>query len=298
VKILLAVDFSESSEATILQVERRPWPTDSEVFVLHVIDTVMLSSGWVDLSPYVEAQTESARRLVDEAAQRLRSRRLHASSAVLTGYPAALIPAEGERWGADLVVVGSHGAGRVSRFLLGSVARSVLHNTHCSVEIVRGFSAKGEGSPMRILVATDGSKYADRAVQSIAARPWPKGSVVEILGVAELAPPGIDPWYLAGGVVDQIVDERIKTAKDDVKKANAVISGAGLNAITEVLTGYPRDSIIDHAREWGADLIVVGSHGRRGIWRLLIGSVAEAVALHATCSVEVVRERNTAQKAD
>jgi len=189
------------------------------------------------------------------------------------------------------------GNGSKSRFLLGSVAKSVLHGTRCSVEIVRGSCVKDTGAPMKILLATDGSVYSERAVSSVAQRPWPKGSIVEVLGVAALAPPGMDPWYSQGGIADRLLDDRIKAAKDDVKRAKGAISGTGLKTLTEVLTGYPKGSIIDHAAEWGADLIVVGSHGRHGIRRLLIGSVAEAVALHASCSVEVIRERTAVQTA-
>jgi nucleotide-binding universal stress UspA family protein len=290
-RVLVPVDFSESSESSIRQIERRPWPDGTEVSVLHVVDTVMLSSGWVDIAPYVDAQTESAKRLVEEIAGRLRSKRLQVSGNVLAGYPASLIPSRAEEWEADFVVLGSHGLGGFRRFLLGSVAKSVLHRTHCSVEIVRGGSVKDSGAPMKILLATDGSIYSERAVTSVAQRPWPRGSVVQILGVAELAPPGIDAWDSPGGIGDRVLDERIKAAKDDVKRAKSTINDAGLKSLTEVLTGYPKGSIVDHATEWGADLIVVGSHGRQGIRRLLIGSVAEAVALHATCSVEVIRER-------
>jgi nucleotide-binding universal stress UspA family protein len=56
-----------------------------------------------------------------------------------------------------------------------------------------------------------------------------------------------------------------------------------------MLTGNPKARIPDDAKEWGADILVVGSHGRRGLTRLLMGSVSEAIALHAGCSVEVIR---------
>jgi len=58
-----------------------------------------------------------------------------------------------------------------------------------------------------------------------------------------------------------------------------------------VLKGSQRDRIVEESKAWGADLIVVGSHGRRGLTRYLLGSVSEAVAMHAHCSVEVIRDR-------
>jgi len=74
-----------------------------------------------------------------------------------------------------------------------------------------------------------------------------------------------------------------------VYQAMQAVSSAGLKTTGEVLSGYPKAKIVDEAKKWGADLVVVGSHGRRGVERILLGSVSEAVALHADCSVEVIR---------
>lgn len=73
-----------------------------------------------------------------------------------------------------------------------------------------------------------------------------------------------------------------------------MIAALGLKIETAILPGDPREVIIDQARQWPADLIVVGSHGRRGMDHLLRGSVSEAVASSAHCTVEVIRESTTA----
>src|SRR5689334_2155836 len=78
-------------------------------------------------------------------------------------------------------------------------------------------------------------------------------------------------------------------AQDAVSSAEQVLKSAGLKVTGEVLSGKPKDAILEHAQNWPADLIVVGSHGRRGFRRLLLGSVSEAVAMNAHCSVAVVR---------
>jgi nucleotide-binding universal stress UspA family protein len=82
-------------------------------------------------------------------------------------------------------------------------------------------------------------------------------------------------------------------AQDSVDSAAAILSSAGcsLAVSTEILTGSPKRVIVEEAEKWGADLIVVGSHGYRTWERMLLGSVSHLVALHAECSVEIVRKR-------
>jgi nucleotide-binding universal stress UspA family protein len=289
-KVLVPIDFSESSESVIREVERRLWPADTQIAILHVVDTVSVASGWVDLSPYIESQAESAKGLAAEAGKRLSSRGLAVSEIVRCGHPTSVILDYADKFAADLVILGSQGLGAFGRFLLGSVAKSVLQGTHCSVEIVRMPSTREVGAGVRILLATDGSSYSLRAAESVARGPWPKGTVVEVLAVAEVVTTAPDPWYAAGQIIEKLQVERLKVAKQDAKSAEDMLTTAGLKALTKVVCGYPKAAILDEAKEWGADLIVVGSHGRRGLKRLLLGSVAEAVALHSHCSVEVIRD--------
>ena len=75
----------------------------------------------------------------------------------------------------------------------------------------------------------------------------------------------------------------------NVDSAEQVLTSAGLKATTVVLSGNPKEVILEEAKKWNADLIVVGSHGRRGFKRFLLGSVSEAIAINAHCSVVVVR---------
>ena len=77
-----------------------------------------------------------------------------------------------------------------------------------------------------------------------------------------------------------------------VKIAGEILTGAGISFDSVVLEGSPKRRIVEEAKGWGADIVVVGSHGRRGLTRYLLGSVSEAVAMHAHCSVEVIRDRS------
>jgi nucleotide-binding universal stress UspA family protein len=147
-KILLAIDGSEQSEAAVDAIARRHYPEDSEVRVISVVErpysSDLLSAGQMNMSLYVEIENttrEQARAAVDKAAATLRadvgSRHLKVTTEVLSGSPKQVILEEAESFDADLVVVGSHGHGRLARFLLGSVSQAVALHAGCSVEIVR-----------------------------------------------------------------------------------------------------------------------------------------------------------------
>jgi nucleotide-binding universal stress UspA family protein len=93
---------------------------------------------------------------------------------------------------------------------------------------------------------------------------------------------------MAPGYAPELDDQK-KPAHELVEQIASELRGGGFKVDAAVEVGDIRERIIDAAEEWGADLIVVGSHGRSGIPRFLLGSVAEFVARHAECSVEIVR---------
>ena len=103
--------------------------------------------------------------------------------------------------------------------------------------------------------------------------------------------PVMDPLYLAGDVIDQIRNQNKKECEEAIASAQKIVEHAGLKATGVALSGNPRQRIVEYAKEWDADLIVVGSHGRRGLSRFALGSVSEAVAMNAECTVEVIRSR-------
>jgi nucleotide-binding universal stress UspA family protein len=123
-----------------------------------------------------------------------------------------------------------------------------------------------------VLLATDGSETASIAAEALAERPWPEGSEFRLVTVEE-------PWLV-----------RPTSVINNITSAEQVLASAGLKATAAVLSGNPKEVILEEAKKWNADLIVVGSHGRRGFKRLLLGSVSEAVAMNAHCSVVVVRD--------
>jgi len=149
---------------------------------------------------------------------------------------------------------------------------------------------------MKVLLATDGSESSELAAQSIVERPWTKGTEIRVLSAVELILPAtrafLQPPLIHSAFIDCVRVEAMKRAQDAITRSREILSAADLNVSESisVLLETPKTIILDEAAEWGADLIVLGSHGRHGIDRFLLGSVSEAVAMHAGCSVEVIRK--------
>lgn len=195
-------------------------------------------------------------------------------------------------------MVGSHGQGALSRFLLGSVAQAVLRTAPCSVEVVRrGIHESSSSQGTKILLGTDGSDGASVATKSVANRPWPAGSQVKIISAVQLLVPGNELMMSSSSAIyptsllEEVWNEVRSSAHEAVAEARKTLEAAGMKILAGETTpdGDPRAVLLAQAKEWDADLIVLGSYGRRGMDRILMGSVSESVALHAHCSVEVIR---------
>ncbi|MFY9570974.1 MAG: universal stress protein [Blastocatellia bacterium] len=301
-KVLVAIDSSSLSEAVVSEVEERPWPPGAEVCVLTVIDLLAMASTIGYLEPFIKSENDAANKLVESVAERLARRGLHTIALAVQGYPGTTIVEQAENWSADFIFVGSHGHTGFIRFLLGSIAKAVVQNASCSVEIVRHPGHEKSDSEhekprqiddgIRIILATDGSNFSAAAARSIAERPWPAGSTVKVIGVIERPLAAAASWYAAGVVAERLREQIVIRCEEAVAAAEKIIAGAGIKTATEVLDGSPKKRIVDEAKAWDAHLIVVGSHGRRGLTRYLLGSVSEAVAMRAHCSVEVIRDRS------
>jgi len=145
---------------------------------------------------------------------------------------------------------------------------------------------------MNILIAIDESEYSQAALESVMSRPWSDATTFKVVTIVEpfhpeaagwqtdYVPLAIEAQRMRSEAAQKLVDEACGTLKKQFPNDKVV---------GEVIEGYIKDQILDIAAHWPANLIVVGSHGRQGIGRFLLGSVSEAIAKHAHCSVEIVR---------
>ena len=285
-KVLLAIDTSKTSHV-VQMAASRPWPADTMFCVISVIDM----RHWEGLPALIEDAKHEAESVVKRATNELAKTGHRVFSEIREGSPKEIITGQAKQWSADLVMVGSHGLGLATRFLLGSVAQAVLRTAPCSVEIVRK-ELPSRGA--RILLATDGSEVSAKAVSEIAKRPWPEKSEVRIVSAVRLLTtdvPSLTSSFQTPmpNVVDEVTRLGKSRAEQAVAQARKALTPSGLEISAATPLGDPRPVILDEAETWAADLIVLGSHGLHGIDRFLLGSVAESVATHAACSVEVVR---------
>jgi len=148
---------------------------------------------------------------------------------------------------------------------------------------------------MRILLAIDGSEQSAAAVDEIDRQQFPVDSEVRVISVvAPYYPTTPTSWDgMDMNLYDQMEKEAREVARVAVEKASAKLSASDkiheLIVTTKVVSGSPKGLILEEAEAFGADLIVVGSHGHGMLERFLLGSVAQAVALHAKCSVDIAR---------
>ncbi|MFI5071254.1 MAG: universal stress protein [Terriglobales bacterium] len=293
-KILLAIDSSSASQNVIAEAAARPWPSGTRFCVLHIVDVLGMGRSLA----MIDEEKCYGQAFVAAAAEKLVRAGHETSTDVLVGFPRKAVVQYAKEWGADFVMVGSHGQGALSRFLLGSVAQAVLRTAPCSVEVVRPrMNESRSRQGMKILFGTDGSDGASLAAKSVANRPWPAGSQVKIISAVQLLVPGNELMMSSSSAIyptsllEEMWSEVRSSAREAVAEARKTLEAAGMKILAGETTpdGDPRVVLLAQAKEWDADLIVLGSYGRRGMDRILMGSVSESVALHAHCSVEVIR---------
>jgi len=169
----------------------------------------------------------------------------------------------------DAIVMGRHGFTGLARLLMGSVTARVIGHSPFNVLVV---PQEASLSFRRLLMASDDSPYSAVAFQEALRIALRMGSALVTVSVA----PG---------------DGDLPTALEVTGKMEAEAKAAGLALDTMVLRGKPSEAIIKAAQAKEADLIVLGSHGRTGLRRLLMGSVAERVIGQAKCPVLVVKKK-------
>ncbi|SPP63064.1 universal stress protein [Nitrospira lenta] len=240
-----------------------------------------------------ELMKAGAKQLVELKA-RASSRGIALHTRIATGIPCEEVLAAVKAEDSDLVVVGTKGKSGLAHVLLGSTAERVIRTASCPVLTVRMdpdevYSAEagscGGISLNRILVPVDFSDCSLDAVEYAALMAQRHRASVTLLHVLEPVSYGLD-FTLLHSAKREEMRERLTARLDDMTRA---LVEAKIQAVSQVRGGTPFESILDSARTIQADLIVMGTHGRRGLSHALSGSVAEAVLRQSRCPVLTVR---------
>jgi nucleotide-binding universal stress UspA family protein len=293
-KIIVGIDLSAQSERALghaIDVARHH---DAEV-VMVLVDAVPEMPAVVDPSS-VALAAQYTRTLAERlAADRKQFAELRArwqghgatlSSVVVDGHPDDRLTAVATELGADLIVVGSHGRTGIRRWLAGSVAERVVRHATQSVLVARGEAPSG--GYQRVVIGTDFSPSAERAFEHAIPMLAPTARVDVVHGwsgpwsMPEAAMLAYESMYgTVKGMLAEATQRITAMAREQgrpaVRVEGKLAEAAGAFALTEAASNIH------------ADLVVVGSHGRRGVRRWIVGSVAEVTVRHAPCSVLVSR---------
>lgn len=301
--ILVAVDFSEESRHAIELAIELARTRGARLILLHVGEVATRPTGipaemrdtMVEYLQMVDAYVLAERRQLDELVTQISSQGITVSRVMCEGTPAKQIAAAANDLAADLVLTGTHGRTGLKRFFLGSVAERVVRLCATEVLVVRP-SVDGVQGLRRVLVATDFSALAARALESAVALAAP-GAVIDVLHCWYLAPLSY-PYYAPTKSAEDLAASLRSAIAGDASKRGAELLAKYQKADCEMtfhtIEAAPAQGIQSWLEERDYDLVVTGSHGRRGASRLLLGSVAEMTVRHSPCSVLVVHESGDA----
>jgi nucleotide-binding universal stress UspA family protein len=291
-KVFVAIDFSSASDEALRQAHQRAVATGAKLAVCHIVPNELRSNL---LFPHISRIAAlkfplEIKRLAESASARVTeiTGRTEGEFEVIVddGTPQALILTKAEEWLADLIVMGSHGQTSAANVLLGSVTDSVIRHAHCPVLIVRPGERTGH-----IVAGTDFSDPALPAIKAAADEAKRVGGKLTVVHSLELMrAPAAYPAMAFGGVPFNVSSEQIKELEVIATQRLAEsLKQLNVTGDTLVTNGPAGTALIEIASERKADLLVVGTIGRTGLRRALLGSVAETVARGALCSVLIVR---------
>lgn len=292
--IVVGVDFSRESDLAIahsIELARRVGASITLAMVTYVPEPpeglpASMTATYARYAATLKQQFASERERLAQLRERFSGQGVELSQVVLDGRPEDQLPSAARELSAAMIAVGTHGRTGFRRLALGSVAEKVVRRAECAVLVARGPAP--HGGYRRVAVGLDFSPPSRLAVQ--AARQYlAPGGQLDLVHCWQLP-----AWsYAAASPVQadnlqRLHVDMIGSIDELGKKWLADVGGVDGTVVFHRLERSPAAGLDAWATENQADLLVVGSHGYRGLQRWLIGSVAEATVRHAPCSVLVV----------
>ena len=299
-RVLVAVDEEHSADAAVSLALAFARTLDSSLVVCTAVDrAAVLATGVtpdgpaIDLQSFLEHSEAAAQTLVRTAAELVEAAGAHASTLVLDGRPGLAIAEAARTAGVDAIVMGTHGKSGLERIVLGSTTEAVLRLTSVPTFVVRQGHPSGVTPSVprvfeRILVALDDSEPSDAALAfatGLAADSTSRLLCCSVVDAGDLTGKSLTYGYDP----KPLLAELHASAAELIASKTRAAAERGIVVQSIVVEGDAPTAILDAARMHDADLIVVGTHGRRGMRRLFIGSVAESVVRQSQLPVAVVR---------
>ncbi|MEK7272164.1 MAG: universal stress protein, partial [Nitrospirota bacterium] len=270
-KLLLPTDCSEFSEGAIREAVNLAKTCSSKLFVVSVIET---NPEYESIAPQlIEKAEKETRQHLESVKNRAAKEGVDCEIIARQGEdPYKYIVDEAAKHQVSMIIMGRRGRKGLKRLMMGSVTAKVIGHSPCNVLVVPR-AARLEFR--KILVTTDGSKYSNAAASeavAIAKRCGASLIAASVVPYESISPLGIVhsemQWEL-------VTEESRKAAKNNIKNVKEIAEKEDVKIEELILEGRPYEAIINAAKEKRVDLIVVGSHGRTGLDRLLMGSVTE-----------------------
>lgn len=284
-RILLSTDGSSFSEGAVREGIRIAKKCGSKLTAISAIET---NPEFEALAPqYLEKQEKAARENLEAIQARAKKEGIDFGYAVHGGDEAyKVVVSEAEKEKSSLIIMGRRGRTGLSRLMMGSTTARVIGHAVCNVLVVP-HAAQIEFK--NIVVATDGSRWSAAAASEaigLAKRNKAALTIVSVVPSEFLAPTDIDFGMTQR---EKFAEKEMQEAEKHAKAVKEAAQKEGIAATAFVMSGKPADAIVEAARDKKADLIIVGSHGRTGLDKLLMGSVAERVIVLSPCAVLVVK---------
>ena len=265
-KLMVATDGSECSESAIREAINLAKICSSTLIAVSVVKTNLEFDSV--LPQFVEKAEQEAIKHLESVKAQAKKEGVNCMTIVSLGEePYEEIVRHASKNNVDMIIMGTHGETEMKRLMMGSVTAKVIGYAPCNI-LVLPLNAKVECK--NVLIATDGSKYSEAAAS-------------EALGIAKRCGSSLIVISVASS------DAEIASAKDNVNKVSEAAEREGVKTTSVVTKGKPYEAIIETSKQKNADFTIVGSHGRTGLDRLLMGSVTERVIGHAETAVLVVR---------
>ncbi len=267
-KLLLSTDGTIACEGAVREAINLSKTCGSKLLIISVAEIPEFPE-FIETPKMAEKLEADTRRHLESLKERVGKEGVSCEIIVHSGIePYQHIVDEAAKNNVEMIIMGTRGRTGLPRLMMGSVTAKVIGHAPCKVLVV---PKDARLALEKILVATDGSIYSELASREAISISKHSGGSLVVLSVAKR-------------------DENIPAAKGSVDRVRQIAEKEGIKVEVMTLKGDPYEIIVKTAEQRDAGLIVVGSHGRTGIEKLLMGSVTERVIGHAGCSVLVVRK--------
>ncbi len=281
--IIVGIDSSEFSKAAVIEVSNWIKRHGGKAILVHGVFFDQEEFG--NAPEILEKRVQLGKKICYQTRDMVMSEfGIDVESLVCEGEPPEVITNVARERSADLIVMGTYGRRGLKRMLMGSVTSDVIVNSPCDVLVVKKPCTECTGEYKSILVPFDGSLFSQNALN--------RASQLSKISEAAITVVYVIPRYeeMLGFYKSESIKKRLWDEAQKIMDMGKRIASKNTASVkTEIQEGKAAEQVIETARRLKNDLIIMGSHGYRGMNKAIIGSTAERVIMNASCPVLIAR---------